>query len=248
MSDAGAPAEAIALAVEAIEARDAVTEARKAKDRNRKRREPGNSTEIPTPFHGNSAEIPHPSEETPEPSNEIPAPRVYAPAPVLCGAEEVVIPPQSTTYSSPKPASAAKANSRKPTARNELAEVLGDELAAEVVAHRQRMRAPMSPQTAVRLAKDFLDSGNPQEAAKFMMDRGWKNFKPDWWRNATAPPPARAGPLNGHPAKPSTLSALHRMSNNGKQNPSDGFDFEQQTPDHDGPTLDLDAVEVPERH
>lgn len=212
MSDAGAPSEAIALAVEAIEARDAVVDARKAADRDRKRKSPGKSIETTPAVLGNSAELPKPSSELPASSEEIPdvsagipsdsaAPRVGAPACVLYGEEVSIIPPQSTTYSSPKLSSEAKATTRKPTARDELTEVLGSELAAEMVSHRQRMRAPMSAQTAARLAKEFIETGNPQEAAKFMMDRGWRSFKADWWRNAISSPPARAGPINGHAPK-----------------------------------------------
>lgn len=68
MAAAGAPPEAIALAVDAIEARDSVVEQRRKKDRERKRL--GKSAEI----HGNSAEIPAVSEDVPHLSVDAPAP------------------------------------------------------------------------------------------------------------------------------------------------------------------------------
>lgn len=256
MTDAGATAEVLALAVEAWGARDSATDARKAKDRDRKRRSLGNSVEVPIVVIGISAELPKLSAEIPVHSEEIPdvsagipadsaAPRVGAPACVLYGEEVSIIPPQSTTYSSPKPSSEAKATTRKPTARDELTEVLGNELAAEIVAHRQRMRAPMTPQTAARLAKQFLDTGNPQEAAKHMMDSGWRSFKADWWQNAMSSPPARAGPLNGHAiVKLSTARALMEMSR-GKSNPSPGSLFDGE-PDAASakPLIDGEFVEI----
>lgn len=65
MADAGAPPEAIALAVEALEARDAITEARKAKDRERKRKVRGMSVEIPETVQGNP-ETPSPPDGSPK--------------------------------------------------------------------------------------------------------------------------------------------------------------------------------------
>jgi hypothetical protein len=96
--------------------------------------------------------------------------------------------------------SAPKRAEPKPTPRSELSAVVGDELAAEVVDHRQRMRKPLTVQAAGRLAKQFLVTGAPQDAARMMIDRGWQGFNAEWFENARSPP-ARASPPFGSPLK-----------------------------------------------
>ena len=72
--------------------------------------------------------------------------------------------------------------------KSELAKVVGDELAAEVIAHRKGLRKPLTPQAADRLAKQFFDTGSPQDAARMMIDKGWQGFNAAWFANAREPP------------------------------------------------------------
>jgi hypothetical protein len=252
MSDAGAPAEAIALAVEAIEARDNVEAARKAKRAAQKAKERASrDIEATVARHGSDTEAtvaPIADQNSSMISKEIrkqkPEPRVCAPTPVLYGAEEVIIPLTNATHSVPQVETPTQPTAiRKPTPRQELSEALGDELAAEVIDHRQRMRKPLTPQAAARLANEFVATGMPQDAARMMIDRGWQGFRLDWFKNATFPP-ARAGPLNGHSAKPSTSSILRDIIDGKRhEQPDDSFDF-GQTSGSAGPTIEGSVVEV----
>lgn len=120
-------------------------------------------------------------------------------APICAGGlsgEEVISKIPLTVTTLPVPKTEKQAKPAKPSPKSELVEAVGDELAAEVVDHRQRMRKPLTPQAASRLAKQFLDTGRPQDAARMMIDRGWQGFNADWFANA-AP---RAGPNGSHPA------------------------------------------------
>lgn len=66
------------------------------------------------------------------------------------------------------------------TPRDELAAVLGEELAHEVVAHRARLRKPMTPYAAKLLAKKLALFASPQDAANLMIERGWQSIEPAW--------------------------------------------------------------------
>ena len=72
----------------------------------------------------------------------------------------------------------------KPSPKSQLVGTIGPELAAEVIEHRQRMRKPLTTEAAKRLAKQFADTGTPQEAARMMIDRAWQGFNSDWFENA----------------------------------------------------------------
>ena len=86
----------------------------------------------------------------------------------------------------------------KPSPKSELAKAIGNELAAEVVDHRNRMRKPLTPQSAARLAEQFVATGKPQEAARMMIDRAWQGFNREWFENARA----RDGPPSSVPPFP----------------------------------------------
>ena len=62
------------------------------------------------------------------------------------------------------------------------------------------MRKPLTVQAAGRLAKQFLATGVPQDAARMMIDRGWQGFNAEWFENARSPL-ARASPGFGSPMK-----------------------------------------------
>ena len=89
----------------------------------------------------------------------------------------------------------------KPKPRDQLSACLGAELAAEVIEHRQRMRKPLTAAAASRLAKQFIATGSPEDAARMMIDRAWQGFQADWYANAkaTAGPHGRPEPVNGEP-------------------------------------------------
>lgn len=121
-------------------------------------------------------------------------------APAFSTGEELsILTPEKPTVSAPDAQPVTR--QQKTTPEAELATVVGHDVAAEVVDHRRRMRRPLTPQAAARMARQFEATGKPQEAARMMIDRGWQGFKLEWFQNAQTPP-ARAGPANGR--KPQT--------------------------------------------
>jgi len=71
-----------------------------------------------------------------------------------------------------------------------LAEVLGDELAREVVEHRKRLRAPLGDRAAKKLAAEFERCANKGHAVDVMLASGWRGFEYDWYANKLKASPA----------------------------------------------------------
>ena len=89
MTAAGAPPEAIALALDAIEQRDAADEARRAKARDKKRRQragdgEGTVTGLSRDTEGTVSTSPPPPDKSP------PDPQKLTPTPCVCSAHELV--------------------------------------------------------------------------------------------------------------------------------------------------------------
>ena len=174
--------EAMAEVLSIIAGMQAIDDARKEKDRDRKRAIRGNSKEIPETVHGNGAEIP--ADISPQVSPDgFPKDNNQTP---------------SLTPSSPSPSSlrsdvsAAAPKKPKPDDR-EVLEILETCLSAEtardLVAHRKAKKSPMTAGAAKALAKSFVAFGDPEAAAAAMMANGWQGFNPEWMHNH-----ARAGP------------------------------------------------------
>jgi hypothetical protein len=71
-----------------------------------------------------------------------------------------------------------------------LSECMSETTARDLIAHRQKLRKPLTARAAKLLAKDFVAYGNPEEAAEMMIKNGWQGFHPTWVTNQAA----RAGP------------------------------------------------------
>lgn len=71
-----------------------------------------------------------------------------------------------------------------------LSECMSEQTARDLIAHRQKLRKPLTARAAKLLAKDFVAYGNPEEAAEMMIKNGWQGFHPTWVTNQAA----RAGP------------------------------------------------------
>ena len=71
-----------------------------------------------------------------------------------------------------------------------LSECMSEATARDLIAHRQKLRKPLTARAAKLLAKDFVAYGNPEEAAEMMIKNGWQGFHPTWVTNQAA----RAGP------------------------------------------------------
>jgi hypothetical protein len=62
-----------------------------------------------------------------------------------------------------------------------LETVLSPDIAAGVIEHRQKMRAPLTALAAKGLIKDFAETKQPDAAACMMVERGWRGFRIEWW-------------------------------------------------------------------
>ncbi len=75
--------------------------------------------------------------------------------------------------------------SPKKTPSSVLSPLLGNELAAAVVEHRQRLRKPMTVKAAELMLREFEKCTEPIAGAEMMISRGWQGFRADWFRNDT---------------------------------------------------------------
>lgn len=111
--------------------------------------------------------------------------------------------PQRDINQTPLP-NPSKSSLRSDSASKILREVLSDETADELTAHRKAKRSPLTVGAAKGLVKAFKDFGNPEEAAREMMARGWTGFKPEWMAERQA----RAGPAAFQRPRVTSLSTL----------------------------------------
>ena len=165
MAEAGAPPEAIAIAVEAVETTRAIAaaeiEARRANDRERKQRSRDGHVTV-TGRH-----------VTPSPKKE------KSPHTPL---KEKTTPPITPSVEA-NASSSPKGDEPKKTPREILLECLSTECADGVLAHRKALKKPLTGRAAQLLAKGFLATADPNAAADMMIARGWQGFKPEWFDN-----------------------------------------------------------------
>lgn len=64
-----------------------------------------------------------------------------------------------------------------------LIPVLGEELAAAVIEHRDTLREPLTEYAAKLQVKEYLKTGDPVAAAEMQILRGWRALKSDWFFN-----------------------------------------------------------------
>ena len=75
---------------------------------------------------------------------------------------------------------AAKRATRIPDGYAELSRVLDDERARAVIAHRQKIKKPLTAHAAKLLALKFEQCPDANAAADEMVARGWQGFQPEW--------------------------------------------------------------------
>jgi hypothetical protein len=61
-----------------------------------------------------------------------------------------------------------------------LEAVLSPDMAAAIIEHRKKMRAPLTLKAAEALAREFGKCTNPNDGAETMLAQGWRGFKADW--------------------------------------------------------------------
>lgn len=89
----------------------------------------------------------------------------------------------------------AKPKSANAECLTELGKVLDESHAQAVLDHRNRMRKPMTPYAAGRLALSLSQAPDPNAAADEMIERGWQGWKPDWGRGQGPPGRVRENSL-----------------------------------------------------
>lgn len=67
----------------------------------------------------------------------------------------------------------------------ELMKAISEENARDVIAHRKGLKCPLTIGGARRLVKEYLKTGNPNDAAEEHLNRGWQGFKAEWVQNST---------------------------------------------------------------
>lgn len=76
-----------------------------------------------------------------------------------------------------------KSQGEPKTPRAILETVLSAELAAGVIEHRQRKRAPLTALAAKGLVREFVACRDAPAGALMMIERGWQAFKASWFFN-----------------------------------------------------------------
>lgn len=153
-------------------------EEKKKKDRERKRISKEKSAPIPAKTDGNSvgnsAEIPleNPPSLPPKKYNQTPNP-----TPTELRSDKI---------RDDHPAASQKVEPKKPPrpdVRSILLSVLSVEVADGVIEHRRKLRKPLTEMAAQGLAKAFAATGQPEAAARMMVERGWQGFRLDWFES-----------------------------------------------------------------
>jgi len=104
--------------------------------------------------------------------------------------------PNITTYpttseakaSSVEPQPIAKPKSDRAASIAALAVVVGQERAVAVVDHRAKLKKPLTPYAAGRLAASLGQAPDPRAAADEMIERGWQGWKAEWGGRSQGPP------------------------------------------------------------
>ena len=70
-----------------------------------------------------------------------------------------------------------------------LGEVVGEETARDIIAHRKSLRKPLTARAAFLLAKRLASAENdcgmpPRAAADYMIEKGWQSFESKWVKSS----------------------------------------------------------------
>ena len=168
MAEAGAPPEAIAIAIEAIEAAQSIDAERRRKRAEQKAKERREKRGNGDPSPDGSATVARQDGDS-RPTHPL----------------DKENPPHPLKKTQPLPSlrSGGTAREQTPTPRQILLECLSPASADAVLAHRKALRRPCTVRAAQLLAKGFLATADPNAAADMMIARGWQGFKPEWFDN-----------------------------------------------------------------
>lgn len=196
MSAAGAPAEAIALAVDAIEAVEAKVDATRAAARDRKRRQRAReaaegehsaaardrSVTVTGQSHPKCDIPPAPDKKTPDPKKLTPTPCVHvAPA---CEAEPELPSPMQVLLAWLAIEAVISAATAKRWKGMPPPQGVSAEQWRGFLDHRKAMRHTLTDRgyhlLIAKLAKHATADWPPGRIIDLIVERGWRSFEPDW--------------------------------------------------------------------
>lgn len=159
MADAGAPIEAIIMAMEAVEAEQARVQEGRAKAAERKRRQRNRERDGSVTVTGQSRD------EGRDPSLSLPP-------------NEKISNPPTHTHPDNNPARESRAAKPKPIAKPDD---VSEQTWADFVRHRKAKRAPVSETALAGIRREAGKAGWSMEAALVeAIARGWQGFNAEW--------------------------------------------------------------------
>lgn len=102
----------------------------------------------------------------------------------------------------------------KATPRSVLSAVLDKDHVDAVLDHRQRLRKPLTVRAAEIMAGHLRKIDAPNDAADYMIGKGWLTIEPDWWRNRNTP---RGGLVAPRPGIQSVRARIEKEITDGQQ-------------------------------
>lgn len=177
MTEAGAPIEAVMIAVEAIESLQRAEQDRRDKRAAQKRKERGVDVHVARLSRDVEATVAPMSRDKERPHT----PKENPPLPS---------PPKGGSVRPPRGGSEDVATL--------LAEVVSQDTVCELIAHRKAMKCPLTNGSAKGLAKQLVASGDAEAAAATMMTSGWRGYRADWAGQHPRAGPAAAAPRTNH--------------------------------------------------
>lgn len=166
MSDAGAPMEAILIAVKAIEESNDAIEQRRAGERERKRRQRAKSDEVDGTFTGQSRDI---------------TGTVTVEAPLS-------LPPNEKISNPPTHTPGNNTRARKGTETPAKPDGVSPETWRDFLDLRKRKGSPLTETALKGIAREAEKAGWPLEAALAKCQaRGWQGFEADWLKGEKPP-------------------------------------------------------------
>lgn len=189
MSNAGAPIEAILIAVRAIEERDDALAAKRAVERDRKRRQRANERDTDGTVTGQSRDTDGTVTDNP------------SPAPLSS--------PQ-TPHHTPHPHPDNNTRARKGSVLACPSDV-SPQTWADFLAHRKRIKADATETAVNRIRKQAEAAGwSMDDALAELVARGWRGFSSDWVSSAAKPAPKPSGSPVDPVAQAEKTAALYR--------------------------------------
>lgn len=246
------PTEALSEVLSIIADMQAEGDARKAKDRDRKRKSRGQSADSPLADTGQSAENPEAVRGNSD--GKAGAYKETASAPVCSNGSslrsepelfkplpsEGPLPAKRNNLDDPAAADGQAGLGKKRAPVDILAECVSRRTAADIVEHRKKLRKPLTERAAEENAKALVECGDPEAGAAMWIALGWQGFRVDWYRNELARSNARAGPQKAAKRNPFLADYERELSEQGHAADWESHDAPPADPGgDDGKTIDL---------